>query len=106
MAFPREQIASSEHDLVAALVRVDATGRVMSAHVMATSNSRLMDQMAIQTLLQSRVSSNCFDGLAGDYLMGVTVDQKTGNPTGNIPNVLQFQNKYVPAQATTPIQYF
>jgi flagellar hook protein FlgE len=42
---------------------------------------------------------------AGYYLMGVTVDPKTGNPTGNIPQVLQFQNNFIPAQATTNIQY-
>ena len=30
---------------------------------------------------------------------------KTGNPLGNVPQVLQFQNNFVPAQATTTIQY-
>jgi flagellar hook protein FlgE len=42
---------------------------------------------------------------AGYYLMGVTVDPKTGNPTGSVPAVLQFQNNFVPAQATSAIQY-
>jgi flagellar hook protein FlgE len=42
---------------------------------------------------------------AGYYLMGVTVDSKTGNPTGSVPQVLQFQNNFVPAQATSSIQY-
>jgi len=42
---------------------------------------------------------------AGYYLMGVNVDPKTGNPTGNVPTVLQFDNNFVPAQATTSIQY-
>jgi flagellar hook protein FlgE len=42
---------------------------------------------------------------AGYYLMGVPVDPKTGNPTGNTPQVLQFQNNFIPAQATTAIQY-
>jgi len=42
---------------------------------------------------------------AGYYLMGVTVDPKTGNPTGNTPTVLQFQNNFIPAQATTAVQY-
>ena len=42
---------------------------------------------------------------AGYYLMGTTVDPKTGNPTGSVPTVLQFQNNFVPAQATTAIQY-
>jgi flagellar hook protein FlgE len=37
--------------------------------------------------------------------MGVTVDPKTGNPIGNVPKVLQFQNNFIPAQATTGIQY-
>lgn len=42
---------------------------------------------------------------SGYYLMGTTVDPKTGNPTGSVPTVLQFQNNFVPAQATTAIQY-
>jgi flagellar hook protein FlgE len=42
---------------------------------------------------------------AGYYLMGLTVDPKTGNPTGNVPSVLQFGNNFVPAQATTAITY-
>jgi len=42
---------------------------------------------------------------AGYYLMGVTVDPNTGNPTGNVPQVLQFQNNFIPAQATTTLQY-
>ncbi len=37
--------------------------------------------------------------------MGVPVDPKTGNPLGNVPQVLQFQNNFVPAQATSAIQY-
>lgn len=42
---------------------------------------------------------------AGYHLMGVKVDPQTGNPLGNVPEVLQFQNNFVPAQATTSIQY-
>ena len=42
---------------------------------------------------------------AGYYLMGVPVDPKTGNPLGNVPQVLKFQNSFVPAQATTTLQY-
>src|SRR5476649_290505 len=42
---------------------------------------------------------------AGYYLMGIPVDPKTGNPLGNVPGVLQFQNNFVPAQATSTIQY-
>jgi flagellar hook protein FlgE len=42
---------------------------------------------------------------AGYYLMGVSVDPKTGNPLGSVPQVLQFQNNFVPAQATSAIQY-
>jgi flagellar hook protein FlgE len=37
--------------------------------------------------------------------MGITVDPKTGNVLGNVPQVLQFQNNFVPAQATSAIQY-
>ena len=53
---------------------------------------------------QVNANGNLVNG-AGYYLMGITVDPKTGNPTGNVPQVLQFQNKYIPAQATTAIQY-
>jgi flagellar hook protein FlgE len=42
---------------------------------------------------------------AGYYLMGQAVDPKTGNPLGSVPTVLQFNNNFVPAQATTAIQY-
>ena len=42
---------------------------------------------------------------SGYYLMGVTVDPKTGNALGSVPTVLQFNNNFVPAQATTAIQY-
>jgi len=53
---------------------------------------------------QVNANGNLVNG-AGYYLMGVTVDPKTGNPTGNVPQVLQFQNNFIPAQATTAIQY-
>ncbi len=53
---------------------------------------------------QLNSNGNLVNG-AGYYLMGVTVDAKTGNPTGSVPTVLQFQNNFVPAQATTSIQY-
>jgi flagellar hook protein FlgE len=53
---------------------------------------------------QVNANGNLVNG-AGYYLMGVDVDPKTGNPLGNVPHVLQFQNNFVPAQATTAIQY-
>jgi flagellar hook protein FlgE len=53
---------------------------------------------------QVDANGNLVNG-AGYYLMGVMVDPKTGNPTGNVPQVLQFQNNFVPAQATSAIQY-
>jgi flagellar hook protein FlgE len=53
---------------------------------------------------QVNANGNLVNG-AGYYLMGVTVDPKTGNPTGNVPQVLQFQNNFIPAQATTAIAY-
>ncbi|MEA2829653.1 MAG: flagellar hook protein FlgE [Bradyrhizobium sp.] len=53
---------------------------------------------------QVNANGNLING-AGYYLMGVTVDPKTGNPLGNVPAVLKFQNNFVPAQATTAIQY-
>jgi flagellar hook protein FlgE len=42
---------------------------------------------------------------AGYYLMGIPVDAATGNPTGSIPQVLQFSNNLIPAQETSQIQY-
>ena len=42
---------------------------------------------------------------AGYYLMGIPVNPTTGNPHGSVPQVLQFNNNFVPAQATTTIQY-
>jgi flagellar hook protein FlgE len=53
---------------------------------------------------QVNANGNLVNG-AGYYLMGVSVDPKTGNPLGNVPQVLQFQNNFIPAQATTAVQY-
>lgn len=53
---------------------------------------------------QLDANGNLVNG-AGYYLMGMTVDPRTGNPTGNVPQVLKFANNFVPAQATSSIQY-
>jgi flagellar hook protein FlgE len=53
---------------------------------------------------QVNSNGNLVNG-AGYYLMGVGVDPKTGNPLGNVPQVLQFQNNFIPAQITTSIKY-
>jgi flagellar hook protein FlgE len=42
---------------------------------------------------------------AGYYLMGIPVDPTTGNLTGSVPQLLQFQNDFLPAQRTTQIEY-
>ncbi|HTV37226.1 MAG TPA: flagellar hook-basal body complex protein [Xanthobacteraceae bacterium] len=42
---------------------------------------------------------------SGYYLMGIPIDPTTGNPVGSVPQVLQFDNNFVPAQATTTIEY-
>src|SRR6185369_6428437 len=42
---------------------------------------------------------------AGYYLMGIPIDSITGNLSGSVPQVLQFQNGFLPAQATTQIEY-
>jgi flagellar hook protein FlgE len=42
---------------------------------------------------------------AGYYLMGIPVDPSTGNPAGSVPQLLQFQNDFLPAQATTQLDY-
>jgi flagellar hook protein FlgE len=53
---------------------------------------------------QVNANGNLVNG-AGYYLMGVPVDPKTGNPLGNVPQVLQFQNNFIPSQSTTSISY-
>ena len=42
---------------------------------------------------------------AGYYLEGVPIDPTTGNPSGSAPEVLKFQNDFLPSQATTKIDY-
>jgi flagellar hook protein FlgE len=42
---------------------------------------------------------------AGYYLEGVPIDPTTGNPSGSSPQVLRFQNDFLPAQQTTAISY-
>lgn len=42
---------------------------------------------------------------AGYYLQGVPIDPTTGNPSGSVPQVLRFQNDFLPSQATTKIDY-
>jgi flagellar hook protein FlgE len=76
-----------------------ATGTVDNAPVFSgiTDYTRRGD-------FQVNANGNLVNG-AGYYLMGVAVDPKTGNPTGNVPQVLQFQNNFVPAQATSAVQY-
>lgn len=42
---------------------------------------------------------------AGYFLKGVPIDPTTGNPAGNAPAVIQISNDFLPAQATTRIDY-
>ncbi|MGN6460449.1 MAG: flagellar hook-basal body complex protein, partial [Pseudolabrys sp.] len=42
---------------------------------------------------------------AGYYLMGVPVDPLTGTATSSTPQLLRFENSYLPAQPTTQIDY-
>jgi flagellar hook protein FlgE len=42
---------------------------------------------------------------AGYYLMGIPVDPNTGNLAGSVPEMLQFQNGFLPAQATSEVDY-
>jgi len=42
---------------------------------------------------------------AGYYLMGLPIDPLSGNAVGNVPQILQFQNDFLPASATTSIEY-
>jgi flagellar hook protein FlgE len=42
---------------------------------------------------------------AGYYLEGIPIDPKTGNPIGNALSPLQFNNAFLPATATSTINY-
>jgi flagellar hook protein FlgE len=42
---------------------------------------------------------------AGYFLMGIPINPATGTPTASSPQVLQFNNNFLPAQATTQIDY-
>ena len=42
---------------------------------------------------------------AGYYLMGIPIDPITGNLVGSVPELLQFQNDFLPAQPTAQIEY-
>ncbi len=53
---------------------------------------------------QLNANGNLVNG-AGYFLQGVAVDPRTGNPLGNAPQILQFQNNFIPARATSAIQY-
>jgi len=53
---------------------------------------------------QLNSSGNLVNG-AGYFLMGIPVNPTTGNPEGSVPQVLQFNNNFIPAQATTSISY-
>src|SRR5579862_3875925 len=53
---------------------------------------------------QLNANGNLVNG-AGYYLMGIPVNATTGNPVGSVPQVLQFDNNFIPAQATTSISY-
>lgn len=53
---------------------------------------------------QVNANGNLVNG-AGYYLMGITVDPKTGNPLGSVASVLKFQNNFIAAQATSTLQY-
>ena len=42
---------------------------------------------------------------AGYYLEGIPIDPTTGAPAGNVASPLQFQNNFLPANATTQVDY-
>jgi flagellar hook protein FlgE len=50
-------------------------------------------------------SSGYLVNSSGYYLMGIPVDPTTGNPEGSVPQVLQFNNNFIPASETTSISY-
>lgn len=42
---------------------------------------------------------------AGYFLLGIPVDATTGNLVGSVPQLLQFQNDFLPAQQTSQVEY-
>ena len=42
---------------------------------------------------------------AGYYVEGIPIDTTTGNPTGSVPQVLRFANDFLPAVATSTVNY-
>jgi len=42
---------------------------------------------------------------AGYYLEGIPIDPTTGNLTGSAPQILKFKNDFLPAQATSKVEY-
>jgi flagellar hook protein FlgE len=42
---------------------------------------------------------------AGYYLLGISIDSTTGNLSGSVPQLLRFQNDFLPAQQTSQINY-
>jgi flagellar hook protein FlgE len=42
---------------------------------------------------------------AGYFLQGIPIDSTTGNLVGSVPQLLKFQNDFLPAQPTTTIDY-
>ena len=53
----------------------------------------------------SRIQNGYLVNGAGYYLMGVPVNPATGAASSSNPSVLQFSNNFIPAQATSEINY-
>jgi flagellar hook protein FlgE len=80
---------------------------VVSQPTSFTDNQPVFDGVQDYTRagdFQLNSNGNLVNG-AGYYLMGIPVDPNTGNALGSAPQVLQFNNNFVPAQETTQIQY-
>jgi flagellar hook protein FlgE len=80
---------------------------VVSQPTSFTDNQPVFDGVQDYTRagdFQLNSNGNLVNG-AGYYLMGIPVDPTTGNALGSAPQVLQFNNNFVPAQETTQIQY-
>ncbi len=72
-----------------------------------TDNQPVFDGVNLYTRrgdFQTNRNGNLVNG-SGYYLMGIPVDPTTGNPTGSVPQVLQFSNNFMPAHASSTIQY-
>ena len=84
------------------LIQDNIPSQQKAGNVVANARSTNTVQGDVQS---AAVSTYMAINGAGYYLMGIPVDSTTGNLTGSVPTMLQFQNGFLPAQQTSEIDY-